>query len=106
MLELMRKREWASILFNRFFRWYVSYLNAYSLTLLRSHEFAADLDRLTAHDLSNENVEQLCRELAQDGKVREAYLVRKEVVYRPDNPFYALGVVVKRPWYEQIIEVS
>ena len=60
------------------------------------------LDRLAAHDLSNENIEQLRRELAQDATVREAYLVRKEVKYRPDKPFYALGVVVNRPWYRQI----
>ena len=60
------------------------------------------LDRLTTHDLSNEKVEQLRRELAQDGQVREAYLVRKEVRYRPDKPLYALGVVVDRPWYRQI----
>jgi Zn-dependent protease with chaperone function len=59
------------------------------------------LDRLTAHDLSNEKVAQLRRELAQDGQVREAYLVRKEVQYRPDKPLYALGVVVDRPWYTQ-----
>lgn len=61
------------------------------------------LDRLAAHDLSNENVEQLRRELEQDATVREAYLVRKEVKYRPDKPFYALGVVVNRPWYKQVV---
>lgn len=60
------------------------------------------LDRLTAHDLSNEKVAQLRRQLAQDGQVREAYLVRKEVQYRPDKPLYALGVVVDRPWYREI----
>ena len=59
------------------------------------------LDHLTAHDLSNEKVEQLRRQLAQDAEVREAYLVRKKVQYRPDKPLYALGVVVDRPWYTQ-----
>ena len=60
------------------------------------------LDRLTTHDFSNEKVEELRRELAKDGQVREAYLVRKEVKYRPDKPLYALGVVVDRPWYREI----
>lgn len=60
------------------------------------------LDHLTAHDLSNEKVEQLRRQLAQDVHVREAYLVRKKVQYRPDKPLYALGVVVDQPWYTQI----
>ncbi len=60
------------------------------------------LDQLTTHDLSSEKVEQLRRQLAQDGQVREAYLVRKEVKYRPDKPLYALGVVIDRPWYREI----
>lgn len=60
------------------------------------------LDHLTTHDLSSEKVEQLRRQLAQDGQVREAYLVRKEVKYRPDKPLYALGVVIDRPWYQEI----
>jgi Zn-dependent protease with chaperone function len=60
------------------------------------------LDHLMTHDLSHDRVEQLRRKLAQDDQVREAYLVRKEVRYRPDKPLYALGVVVDRPWYRQI----
>lgn len=42
MCALTGRREWASLLFNRFFRWYVSYFASYSTTLLRNHEFAAD----------------------------------------------------------------
>jgi hypothetical protein len=60
------------------------------------------LDRFTTHDLSKDKIEELRRELAQDGQVRQAYLVRKEVKYRPDKPLYALGVVIDRPWYRQI----
>jgi hypothetical protein len=38
-LLITGKRQWAFLLFNRFFRWYVGYFNSYSLKLLHSHEF-------------------------------------------------------------------
>ena len=60
------------------------------------------LDHFVSHDLSDEEIENLRRELAKDARVREAYLVRKEVEYLPEKPLYALGVVVDRPWYQQL----
>lgn len=60
------------------------------------------LDHFVSHDLSDEEIEPLRRELAKDASVREAYLVRKEVEYQPEKPLYALGVVVDRPWYKQL----
>jgi Zn-dependent protease with chaperone function len=60
------------------------------------------LDRFSSHDLPTGVVEQLRDELAKDGRVREAYLVRKEVRYDSERPFHALGVVIERPWYKQL----
>ena len=42
MGQLTGRRQWASVLFNRFFQWYVPYFGSYSAPLLRSHEFEAD----------------------------------------------------------------
>jgi Zn-dependent protease with chaperone function len=66
MCNLTGRKEWASILFNRFFRWYVPYFGTYSATLLRNHEFQADL----------------CAAEAASAQAIAAALIRLEV-YRP-----------------------
>ncbi len=39
---LEREERWGAFIFNRFFRWYAPYFNAYSFVLARANEYAAD----------------------------------------------------------------
>jgi hypothetical protein len=52
------------------------------------------------HHLPAEQVAQLTDQLARYPEIAAAYLVRKEVRYFPDQPLYALGVAVRKPWYK------
>lgn len=62
---------------------------------------ASFVDRFMSHDLPDQDVEQLRRELARNGRIREAYLVRKEVKYKPEKPLYALGLVFDQPRFKR-----
>lgn len=58
---------------------------------------ASFVDRFISHDLTEQDVEQLRRELTKNDRIREAYLVRKELKYKPERPLYALGLVFDQP---------
>ena len=64
------------------------YINAY-------HERAqvSFVERFRSHDLPEGEVEQLRHELAKQPRIREAYLVRKELEYLPEKPLYVMGLV-------------
>ena len=54
---------------------------------------ASFVDRFSSHDLPDQQVAQLRSELAKNARIKEAYLVRKELKYQPDPPLYAVGLV-------------
>jgi Zn-dependent protease with chaperone function len=60
---------------------------------------ASFVDTFTSHDLPEQEVQQLREELAKHPRIKEAYLVRKEVQYIPEIPLYVLGLVFDRRWF-------
>lgn len=75
-------------------------------TTLNSQQLAAEKERaslqpgdpLQHHELSEKDVRALRRVLERYPLAREAWLVRKQVQYFTEYPFYILGVELKRPW--------
>lgn len=73
---------------------------------LNAEQRAAEIERgslnpsdvLLPHELSERDVCALCRVLKRYPRVREAWLVRKEVKHFVEYPFYVLGVELTRPW--------
>ena len=59
------------------------------------------VERFISHDLPDGEVEQLRSELAKNARIREAYLVRKELKYQPDTPLYTLGLVFDQNWLKR-----
>ena len=57
------------------------------------------VDSFMGHDLPERDVEELRDEVAKHRRVREAYLVRKELQYMPEKPLYVMGLVVDRRWF-------
>lgn len=58
------------------------------------------VDSFTSNDLPEHEIAQLRQELAKHPRIREAYLVRKEVQYLPEKPFYVMGVVLDQRWFD------
>ena len=58
------------------------------------------VDSFTANDMPENEVEQLRQELAKCPRIKEAYLVRKEVHYLPGTPLYVMGLVFDRRWFD------
>ena len=59
------------------------------------------IDRFMSHDLPDHEVERLRSELAKNRRVREAYLVRKELKHKPEIPLYTLGLVFDQRWFKK-----
>lgn len=57
-------------------------------------------DRFQPHGLSAEVEAALQQQLAGYPEIKEAYLVRKVVLFFPDNPYYILGVTRQRHFLE------
>lgn len=57
-------------------------------------------DELAPHGLSPAQVDKLREQLAAYAQVGTAYIARKVVAHFPDQPFYVLGVVPQRAWYQ------
>lgn len=57
------------------------------------------VDSFTSHDLPEREVEELRNEVAKHPRIREAYLVRKELQYMPEKPLYVMGLVFDRRWF-------
>ena len=64
------------------------------------------VDSFTSNDLPEYEVDQLCEELAKCPRIKEAYLVRKEVLYIPEIPLYVLGLVFERRWFDEDGDLS
>jgi hypothetical protein len=56
-------------------------------------------DTYRPHGLSSAQLGPIRKHLLQYLQITQAYLVRKEVKHFPEKPLYALGIVVRRPWY-------
>lgn len=56
-------------------------------------------DRFLPHDLPETALTPLLEDLGTHLGVREAYLVRKEVLRLPELPYFVLGIVPDAPWY-------
>lgn len=69
----------------------------------RERQSISHQDTFEPHNLPPADIESVQRQLAMYESVRTAYLTRKVVRLLPEKPFYVLGVVVRRPWYEHII---
>ena len=67
------------------------YINAYT-----ERTQVSFVERFRSHDLPEGEVEQLRHELAKQPRIREAYLVRKELQYIPEKPLYVMGLVFDR----------
>ena len=67
---------------------------------------ASFVDRFVSHDLPDQDVEHLRRALAGNVRIREAYLVRKELKYKPEQPLYALGLVFDQPRLKRSVDDS
>lgn len=58
-------------------------------------------DAFEPHSLSPETLAPLLERLSWFQAVQRAYLVRKKVQFFPKSPFYVLGVLRRRSWYER-----
>lgn len=56
-------------------------------------------DRFLPHHLTEQELAPLLEDLKARPEVREAYLVRKEVLRLPEFPYFILGIVPDAPWY-------
>lgn len=74
----------------------------YEIMLRAQQERSAvsEKDKFAPHNLPAESVQELCQQLSGYKQVREAYLAQKVVQYFPEQPFYVLGVTVRRAWYK------
>ena len=59
------------------------------------------VDSFMSHDLPEREVEELRDEVAKHRRIREAYLVRKELQYMPEKPLYVMGLVFDRRWFRR-----
>ena len=59
----------------------------------REREDVSPSDTFVYHGLSSEELAQFRLQLSQFGQIGKAYLVRKQVKYRPDAPLYVLGIL-------------
>lgn len=57
-------------------------------------------ERVLPHGLGEPELAQLREDLAAEPRLLEAYLVRKEVLRLPEQPFFILGLVPDAPWYK------
>lgn len=57
-------------------------------------------DTYIPHGLSLDRINHLRKQLARYPEIITAYLVRKQVRHFPDEPLYALGLVVRSNWYK------
>jgi Zn-dependent protease with chaperone function len=57
-------------------------------------------DRFEPHGLPAEVETQFRQQLARYPQIKEAYLVRKVVQYFPEKPFYVLGIIRRRAFFE------
>jgi Zn-dependent protease with chaperone function len=71
LVALEEKKSWGTILFRRFFEWYVPRFNARTFPLMRMHEF--DADRLAASAAGGENLARALGRLA----VADRFLERR-----------------------------
>ncbi len=74
----------------------------YELLLLTQQECSSvsTSDRFERHGLSAKVTAQFRQQLARYPQIEEAYLVRKVLQYFPDRPYYVLGVIRRRSFFE------
>jgi Zn-dependent protease with chaperone function len=58
----------------------------------QEREMVEQNDPLIPHDLTAQQLKQLVRQLRLQKSIKNAYLVRKQVEYLPEQPLYVLGV--------------
>lgn len=83
-------------------RWYRQRGEQHLALLTAAEDERSDLspkDTYLPHQPSEAALAQLRDGLSRFPDVAEAYMVRKRVEYREDEPLYVLGVVARRPWY-------
>lgn len=56
-------------------------------------EGVSELDKFTAHNLPDDEIQQLAQQLSDYPEVKEAYLGQKVVLHFPEKPVYVLGIV-------------
>ncbi len=66
----------------------------------RERESVRIRDTFFEHGLDPETVSQLAGELARVGGLREAFLVRKQVIHDPGNDLFVLGALSDAPWWK------
>jgi Zn-dependent protease with chaperone function len=57
-------------------------------------------DEFIPHELSKSDIVELCQQLRQYPRIREAYLVKKKVKYLPDKPLYTMIIVRKTSFWK------
>lgn len=57
-------------------------------------------ERVLPHGLGEQELAPLREDLSAEPRLLEAYLVRKEVLRLPEQPFFILGLVPDAPWYK------
>lgn len=74
----------------------------YALVLKAQQERSSveEKNSFAPHNLPNANIENLQHQLSQYPEIKQAYLVQKVVQYFPEKPFYILGVVRDRHWWQ------
>lgn len=60
---------------------------------------ASDKDQFVPHGLDPAEVARLTKDISRHGDVRKVWLVRKQVEYFPERPFYVLGVLHAEKWW-------
>ncbi|MCL1474720.1 M48 family metallopeptidase [Argonema antarcticum] len=73
----------------------------YNLILLAQQERSnlSEKDKFIHHNLPQATVDRLRQQLSGYPQIKEVYLVRKDLKYFPEKPFYILGVKQQIPWY-------
>ncbi|MBD1937163.1 M48 family metallopeptidase [Microcoleus sp. FACHB-68] len=74
----------------------------YELLLMaqRERSFVREDDTFLPHDLPSAALALLLQQVSRYTQVKEVYLVRKKVRYFPEQPFYVLGIKLRRAWYK------
>ncbi|MFB2897955.1 M48 family metalloprotease [Aerosakkonemataceae cyanobacterium BLCC-F50] len=74
----------------------------YELLLKAKQErsFVNNRDKFIPHNLPDQEITLIYQQLSRYPEIKQAYLVRKQVTYFPEKPFYILGITQQKAWYK------
>jgi hypothetical protein len=72
----------------------------------RERESVRTRDRFFEHGLDPATIAQLAEELARVDGMREAFLVRKQVIHDPGSDLFVLGALSDAPWWKPVSSLA